>query len=97
MARPPYRIARQQHLGDALDGLAAGGYLTWRWEYDTARRRAIFCISMPDATESAFDTRAAEVLVQRINDQRGVRWLSVPPPGGETQLAETLARMGVTN
>ena len=97
MARPPYRIARQQHLGDALGGLAAGGYLTWRWEYDTARRRAIFCIAMPDAAENAYDTRAAEVLVQQLNDQRGVLWFPVPAPGGEAQLAETLARMGGTN
>jgi hypothetical protein len=93
----PNRIARQQHLGDALDELATGGHLTWRWEYDTVRRRAIFCIAMPDATENAYDTRAAEVLVQRLNDQRGLRWFPVPAPGGEAQLAETLARMGGPN
>lgn len=93
MARAPYRIARQQHLGDALDELALHGYLSWRWEYDRARSRAIFHVSLPGDIERALDTRSAEVLVQSKNKDHGFRWLPVPHPGGDRQLEETLRRM----
>lgn len=93
MARKPYRIARQQHLGDALDELERAGRLSWRWEYDYTRSRAIFHIRVPDATEQALDTRAAEKLVVAMVEAQGERWLPVPHPGGERQLEETLKRM----
>ena len=89
MARHPYHVARQQHLGDALDDLKARGKLDWRWDY--ADRRAIFRIQMTGSDWIARDTRAAEQLVQAEYDKTGIRWKAVAHPGGEDQLAETLA------
>jgi hypothetical protein len=94
MARDPYRIARQEHVGDALDALTRSGLLSWRWEYDHVRSRAIFHVTLPGEAERALDTRSAEVQVQGLYRAIGVRWLPVPHPGGERQLEETLRRMG---
>jgi hypothetical protein len=83
MARPPYRIARQEHLGDALDRLALAGRLTWRWDY--AGSRAIFHVQMPGQEQQALDTRSAEQVVRA--EMKAIRefWLPVPHPGGESQ------------
>jgi len=93
MARPPYRIARQEHLGDALDDLARRGRLEWRWDYDYARSRAVFHVVLPGGSERALDTRSAELLVKAHYAELGAPWLPVPHPGGERQLEETLRRM----
>lgn len=93
MARDPYRTARQQHLGDALDDLASSGELSWRWQYDYARSRAIFRVLVPATTERALDTRSAEDLVAAMYEAQGQRWLPVPHPGGERQLEEILKKM----
>ena len=85
MARRPYRIARQQHLGDMLDELARRRRLSWRWDY--AKRRAIYHVALTGEVERQFDTRAAEQLVQTECDTLGIRWRPVPHPGGEDQLA----------
>jgi|GEM_PF-6070799 len=84
MARDPYHIARQEHLGDALDGLQARGYLTWAWDYQG--RRAVYWVGEPPGTEPrSLDTRQAEDLVQRHYDALGEPWRPVPHPGGESQ------------
>lgn len=93
MARHPYRIARQEHLGDALDDLSQHGRLRWRWEYDSARSRAIFHIALGGEAEHPLDTRSAEGVVQSLYRDIGVRWLPVPHPGGERQRQETLRRL----
>ena len=91
MARHPYHIARQEHLGDALDHLRDRGRLRWRWDY--ANSRAIYRVTLPGEKERALDTATAERLVQRQYDELGVRWLPVPHPGGEKQRAETVRRV----
>jgi hypothetical protein len=84
MARPPYHIARQQHLGDALDDLQARGRLTWEWDYRD--RRAIYWVAEHPATvPRRLDTRQAEDLVQEHYDALGEPWRPVPHPGGESQ------------
>ena len=93
MVRVPYRIARQQHLGEALDSLATLGQLSWRWEYDVARSRAVFNVTLPGENEEALDTRTAEALVQRLMADVGFRWIPVPHPGGERQLEVALRQM----
>ncbi len=91
MARPPYRIARQEHLGDMLDALEAYGHLAWRWEYDVSRSRAIFHVRVGGEGWCALDTRAAEALVQAQCDLLGIRWRPVPHPGGELQRSDVVA------
>jgi hypothetical protein len=92
MARDPYHIARQEHLGDMLDELQMHGRLSWRWEYDTSRRRAIYHVDKGDGSE-ALDTRSAERLVQAECDQLGIRWRPVPHPGGQKQRETVLGWM----
>lgn len=93
MARPPYHIARQEHLGDALDDLTARGVLRWRWEYDAERSRAIFNVALAGEPERALDTKSAEEVVVACYADLGVKWLPVPHPGGERQREETLRRI----
>lgn len=88
MARSPYRIARQQHVGDALDDLQARGLLRWRWAY--ADSSAIYWVTEAGREERRLDTRRAEALVQRHYDELGVPWVAVSHPGGEVQLQAAL-------
>lgn len=57
MARGPYRIARQEHLGDELDDLQRRGLLLWQWDY--ANRQAIYRVPLPGERERPLDTAAA--------------------------------------
>lgn len=91
MARRPYRIARQEHLGDALDDLQRRGLLRWQWDY--ANSRAIYRVTLPGEQERALDTATAERLAQRQYDDLGVHRFPVPAPGGEKQRDETLRRI----
>lgn len=91
MARPPYHIARQEHLGDILDQLQGLGLLTWEWDYEN--RSAIYWIIEPGQQRRKLGTRQAEVLAEALCRQQGIAWLPVPPPGGETQRAETLLKI----
>jgi hypothetical protein len=91
MARRPYRIARQEHLGDALDDLQRRGVLRWQWDY--ANSRAIYRLTLPSEKVRDLDTAAAERLAQRHYDDLGVRWFPVPAPGGQKQRDETLRRI----
>lgn len=84
VARKPYRLARQQHVGDALDDLQARGLLRWRWSYVDSS--AIFRVAEADGTERPLATRRAEQVVQRHYDQLEVPWVPVAHPGGEVQL-----------
>lgn len=93
MARPPYHIARQEHVGDALDDLMARGVLRWRWEYDWKHRRAIYHLAIGDEPERPFGTAHAERAVLNGYTALGVKWLPVPHPGGERQREATLRRM----
>jgi hypothetical protein len=85
MARHPYRIARQQHLGEMLDELMSMGRLSWRWDY--ADSRAIYHVALKAQDEQQLDTKAAEQVAQAECDTLGIRWRPVPHPGGESQLA----------
>lgn len=91
MARRPYRTARQEHLGDALDDLMRRGVLRWRWAY--AGSRAIYHVEMVGESEQAHGTVEAERIVLRSFESLGVKWLPVPQPGGEPQREETLRRI----
>jgi hypothetical protein len=93
MARQPYRIARQEHLGDMLDRLRDLGLLEWRWDYEYPRGqpgsgRAVYWITLRSEHEEKYDTKRAEVLVQELCDQQDIIWRPVPPPGGEVQREE---------
>src|SRR5262249_52295736 len=83
MARNPYRIARQEHLGDMLDELQRRGRLSWRWEYDKARHRAIYWVER-QGPSIPLETQAAEELAQAECDALGIRWLPVPHPAAKT-------------
>lgn len=69
------------------------GELSWRWEYDYARSRAIFYVLVPAAAERPLHTRSAEDLVAAMYDAQGKHWLPAPHPGGERQLEEILKKM----
>jgi hypothetical protein len=82
--RPPYHIARQEHLGDLLDVLVARGHLRgWRWDYED--RRAIWWIDA-DGSFKRYDTASAERLVLPIAGEHGIVWRAVLHPGGAEQL-----------
>lgn len=93
MARDPYRNARQEHLADALDDLARRGLLSWRWDYDIRRSRAVYHVTTPGEPERELYTRSAEAEAQARYAALGVRWLPVPHPGGETELHATLNKI----
>jgi hypothetical protein len=88
MARSPYRIARQEHVGDALDDLQARGRLAWRWAY--ANRRAIYNVRQDGQPERSLDTRSAEQLVSAEYQALAIPWRPVPHPGGEDQRGPVL-------
>ncbi|MCE4945189.1 MULTISPECIES: hypothetical protein [Streptomyces] len=94
---PPYKIARQEHLGKQLNLLQSRGKLTWRGEFIVPPGRttttAVWWITKDGKGERRHETRQAEQLVQRLCDATGIIWEPVPHPGGETQLKETLARI----
>lgn len=97
MARSPYRIARQEHLGDMLDRLQRLGLLTWRWDYEVRKGRgtgsAIYWVTEPGQRMRKLDTKQAEELALRLCKQESIVWLAVPNPGGETQRDETLRKI----
>ena len=79
MAKRPYQIAREEHLGDKL---ARAGRLTWRWDYSD--KRAIYYVARTGQDERKLDTRVAEQVVQTESDALGIRGRPVPHPGGLT-------------
>ncbi|MFI6791871.1 hypothetical protein ACIBG4_31535 [Nonomuraea sp. NPDC050383] len=76
-----------------LDYLATLELLVWQWEYYQPRRRAIYWVTESGKVVRPLETKRAEILVQRLCDQRGIVWLPVPSPGGELERAETLRRI----
>jgi hypothetical protein len=88
MPKSPYRIARQEHLGNMLDQLQGLGLLTWEWGYEN--HSAVYWIAEIGHQRRKFDTRRAELLALKLCEQQGIVWLPVPHPGGEVQLAVTL-------
>jgi hypothetical protein len=88
MAKPPYKIARQEHVGNMLDELRDRGRLSWRWDYEGSS--AVYYVTLAGHDVRKLDTKAAEQVAQRECDALGIRWKPVPHPGGETQLADTL-------
>lgn len=102
MARPPYRIARQEHIGTALNDLVQRGVVQrWRFEYDEETGTAYFDITTKAKRTSELDsltftstrltTRDTEKFVQARYDELMVRWKAVPHPGSAKHLRETLA------
>ena len=84
----PYRIARQQHLGDFLDILQAAGFIAWVWSYSGSS--AEYTITEPGAEPRLYGTREAERLASRYAAKTRSIWLPVPSPGGQKQLIQTL-------
>lgn len=83
VARRPYRIARQEHLGDMLDELQMRRRLQWRWDY--AEQRAVYHVREDEGPWRTLDTKRAEQVAQRHCDELGIPWKPVPHPGGESQ------------
>ncbi|HEY0691649.1 MAG TPA: hypothetical protein VGD71_21730 [Kribbella sp.] len=65
MARRPYHIARQEHLGEALDDLQRRGLLRWQWDY--ANSRAIYRVTLPGEQLRTLDTATAEKVITPDN------------------------------
>ena len=93
MARSPYRIARQEHLGDMLDRLQRLGLLTWRFEYEVQTSSAIYWVTEPGQRMRRLGTKGAEELALRLCKQEGIVWLAVTNPGGEIERADTLRKI----
>ena len=93
MAKPPYRIARQDHVGEMLDALQERGRLAWRWDYDDQRHQAIYNVRLVGGPWKRHGTRAVESVVQAECDALGILWLPVPHPGGEAQHREVYQRL----
>jgi hypothetical protein len=97
MARSPYHIARQEHLGDMLDELQARGLLAWEWDYEVRPGRdtgsAVYWVTELRQRRRKLDTKRAEDLAVRLCNQHGIVWLPVPHPGGEIQRTATLRRI----
>lgn len=98
-AMSSYKNARQRHLAGMLTELQLGQVypLVWRGEYlvpaGKTTTTALWWIALPGQAEHWYHTAEAEHLVSGICLAAGIVWEPVPAPGGETQLAETLARM----
>ncbi len=68
-----------------LDTLQAKGRLEWKWDYNDARRRAIFRVKVRGESWQALDTKRAEAVVQAQCDELSLGWRPVPHPSGEAQ------------
>lgn len=88
MARSPYHIARQEHVGDFLDELQARGLLTWEWRYDTPNSTALYFVTLPGQPRKRYLTKEVEGLAQSIANDQQIVWVPVKHPGGVNQLAE---------
>jgi hypothetical protein len=93
--RSRYPLARQEHVGDMLDELAAAGRLEWRWRYDDVRSRAVFRIREDGGGWVEHDIRSAEEVVLTHCAAARLLWRPVPPPGGRTQREQTLREIAV--
>lgn len=91
MARSPYRIARQEHVGDMLDELQDLGLLDWYWDYENSS--AVYWVTESGRSIRKLGTKQAEKLVLKLCKQQAIVWLPVPPPGGADQRATTLRKM----
>jgi hypothetical protein len=91
VARSPYRIARQEHVGDMLDELQDLGLLDWHWDYENSS--AVYWVTESGQSKRKLGTKQAEELVLKLCKQQAIVWLPVPPPGGEDQRANTLRKM----
>ena len=87
----PYRIARQEHLGDFLDELQTAGLIDWVWSYRGSS--AEYTITEHGKQPRLYGTREAELLAERYAARAATVWFPVPNPGGRNQLTETLKRM----
>ncbi len=87
---PRYHIARQRHLGKALDGLQASGRLDWTWRYGP-KATAHYLIRAGHGEVQDFETRDAEKLVQFLFDAMGVTWKPMPYTGYRPQEAEVVS------
>ncbi|WP_194522364.1 hypothetical protein [Cellulosimicrobium sp. JZ28] len=79
--RRPYKIARQQHLGEFLDYLESAGYLRWSLRHDGST--AVWIVSEGGRSPREYQTRQAEKLAERIAEWVPIYWRPVPSPGGK--------------
>jgi hypothetical protein len=91
VARSPYRIARQEHVGDMLDELQDLGLLDWRWAYENSS--AVYWVTESGRGKRKLGTKKVEELVLELCRQQAIVWLPVLPPGGEELRAETLRKI----
>lgn len=97
MPRRPYRIARQEHLGNMLDQLQDRGLLTWAWDYEFRHGHgtgsAVYWVTEAGQRKRKLDTKRAEELVLELCRRQGIVWLAVPHPGNESLRRETLRKI----
>lgn len=81
--RMPYRVGRQQHLGDFLDYLRddLGSVSSWHLEHDGSA--AVWVIAEGGRQPRRYSTKEAEAVAGDIADRAYVYWRPVPSPGGE--------------
>ena len=96
-----FKMARQEHLGKALDALQGREFIeAWRLEFVQQPGRststAMWWIALGSpAIEKRYETRPAERLVERLCVQHGITWKPVPHHGGENEA--TLVRAYLTD
>src|SRR6266511_4061999 len=73
MPKSPYRIARQEHLGNMLDHLQGLGLLTWEWGYES--HSAVYWVTEIGHQIRKLDTRRAELLALKLCKHQGIIWL----------------------
>ncbi|WP_146192373.1 hypothetical protein [Cellulomonas sp. WB94] len=80
--RKPYKLGRQQHLGDFLDYLLEVGAVS-SWHLRHEGPTAIWVVSEGGRPSREYTTRQAEALAEAIADNVQIYWRPVPSPGGE--------------
>ena len=91
--KDPYKVYRQEHLGDFLDVLESKELLTWSWGYEN--KRALFKITEPGQNLVVHEIMEAEGAALRIADREGIPWIPVPHPGGHDLYKETQPKMAL--
>lgn len=96
--RFPYRIARQRHIGHALEALESRGLIgdwhlkfdyapgTSHWQLRNGRADVLAWWTIADpagGSRVTYPTREAEEYILGLCAPRDIEWQPVPPPGGE--------------
>lgn len=87
--RRPYKLARQQHLGEFLDYLRDLGSLTYHLRHDG--QTAVWVIAEGGRAARECSTREAERLAEQIADSVQIYWRPVAHPANKDRYLETRA------